>query len=207
MKTESQSSKIGAMNLALYARVSTDKCEVCGKKPSLHPGVGHAFRGQDPEVQLRELREWAADNKHTIIAEYVDRGLSGKRGVVRPELNRLLVDAEKGRRDFKGVLVWRLSRFGRSFPDLIRNVQQLSDADVNFFSKQEGFQLDTTMGRFAFRIMCAAVEMEREVISENTIAGMKLARAAGRIPGPKIDPKKGPSRWTLRRRQKAKEVA
>ena len=197
------------MKLALYARVSTDKCEVsgCGKKPALHPHVGHEFRGQDPEVQLRELREWATDHKHSILEVYVDRGLSGKKGIVRPELNRLLVDAEKGRRDFDGVLVWRLSRFGRSFPDLITNVQKLHDAGVDFLSKQENFQLDTTMGRFAFRIMCAAVEMEREVISENTIAGMKLARAQGRIPGPKIDPRKGPSRWTIRRHRKAAEVA
>jgi site-specific DNA recombinase len=192
------------MKVALYARVSTDKCEICGKKPPLHPQLGHEFRGQDPEVQLRELREWCATHKHEIVCDYIDRGLSGKKGVVRPELDRLLIDAEKGRRDFEAVLVWRLSRFGRSFPDLIANVQKLSDAKVNFLSKQEGFQLDTTMGRFAFRIMCAAVEMEREVISENTIAGMKLAKAGGRLPGPKIDPCKGPSRWTLRRHRLAK---
>jgi site-specific DNA recombinase len=195
------------VKLVIYARVSTDKCEICGKKPTLHPHVGHNFRGQDPEVQLRELREWCEQHKHEVVWEYVDRGLSGKKGVVRPELDRLLLDAEKGRRDFDAVLVWRLSRFGRSFPDLIANVQKLSDAKVNFFSKQEGFQLDTTMGRFAFRIMCAAVEMEREVISENTIAGMKLAKSQGRLPGPKIDPKKGPSRMTLYRQRKRAEVA
>lgn len=187
------------MKLALYARVSTDKCEICGKKPPLHPHVGHEFRGQDPEVQLLGLREWCVLNKHTIVEIYVDRGLSGKRGVKRPELDRLMLDAAKGRRDFDGVLVWRLSRFGRSYPDLVANVQKLSDAKVDFLSKQESFQLDTSMGRFAFRIMCAAVEMEREVISENTKAGMKLASSQGRLPGPKIDPQKGPSRWTRRR--------
>lgn len=192
------------MKLALYARVSTDKCLTCGKKPKLHPEIGHEFRGQDPEVQLKELREWCSLHNHQMVHEYVDRGLSGKKGVVRPELDRILVDAEKGRRDFEGVLVWRLSRFGRSFPDLIANVAKLSEAGVDFLSKQESFQLDTTMGRFAFRIMCAAVEMEREVISENTIAGMKLARANGRIPGPKIDPKRGPSRMTVyRQKQRA----
>src|SRR5579864_8540328 len=131
------------MKVAIYARVSTDKCEICGKKPALHPSLGHDFRGQDPEVQLRELREWCDEHKHTIVGEYVDRGLSGKKGVVRPELNRLLVHAEKGHRDFEGVLVWRLSRFGRSFPDLIANVAKLSEAKIDFLSKQESFQLDT----------------------------------------------------------------
>lgn len=196
------------MKLALYARVSTDKCEICGKKPHVHPQLGHEFRGQDPEVQLRELREWCAVHQHTIVWEYVDRGLSGKKGVVRPELDRLMIDAEKGRRDFEGVLVWRLSRFGRSFPDLIDKVQKLGELKIDFLSKQESFQLDTTMGRFAFRIMCAAVEMEREVISENTRAGMKLARSLGHLPGPKIDPKRGPCRMTLyRQRQRARESA
>jgi DNA invertase Pin-like site-specific DNA recombinase len=117
------------------------------------------------------------------------------------------MDAEKGRRDFEGVLVWRLSRFGRSFPDLIRNVDRLLEAKVDFLSKQESFQLETTVGRFAFRILCAAVEMEREVISENTIAGMKLARSQGRLPGPKIDPRKGPCRMTSYRHRKRAEMA
>lgn len=67
------------MNLALYARVSTDKCQVCGKKPSFHPQCGHEFRGQDPEVQLMELREWCEANGHKIVEVYVDRGLSGKK--------------------------------------------------------------------------------------------------------------------------------
>lgn len=196
------------MKVALYARVSTDKCETCGRKPALHPAIGHEFRGQDPEVQLRELRGWCAAQQHSIVETYVDRGLSGKKGVVRPELNRLLLDAEKGRRDFEGVLVWRLSRFGRSFPDLITNVAKLSEAKIDFLSKQENFQLDTAMGRFAFRIMCAAVEMEREVISENTKAGMKLARAQGHVPGRKIDAKKGPSRTTIwRQLQRCRKTA
>lgn len=47
------------MKVALYARVS---------KLRSH---------QDPEVQLGELRTWCAEKKHKIVAEYVDRGVSG----------------------------------------------------------------------------------------------------------------------------------
>jgi DNA invertase Pin-like site-specific DNA recombinase len=49
--------------------------------------------------------------------------------------------------------------------------------------------------------------MEREVISENTIAGMKMARANGRLPGPKIDAQRGPCRMTEYRRRKRAELA
>jgi site-specific DNA recombinase len=196
------------MKLAIYARVSTDKCETCGKKPPAHPEIGHAFRGQDPEVQLRELREWCEQQGHTIVEIYVDRGLSGKKGVYRPELERLMVDAEKGRRDFDAVLVWRLSRFGRSVPDLTNQVKRLHAAKVSFISKQEGFDLTTSTGRLVFNVLCSIAEFERDVISENTVAGMKKAKAEGHLPGRKIDPKKGPSRRTVyRQQQRSKENA
>ena len=195
------------MKLVLYARVSTDKCDVCGKKPRLHPQAGHEFRGQDPEVQLRELREWCACNRHSIIEVYVDRGLSGKRGVYRPELERLMQDAKNGRRDFDAVLVWRLSRFGRSVPDLAALVTRLQEAKVGFLSKQEGFDLTTSTGRLVFNVLCSIAEFERDVISENTRAGMKLAREEGHLPGPKIDPERGPCRMTLYRQRKRKESA
>jgi site-specific DNA recombinase len=62
-------------SVALYARVST-----------LH-------RQQDPEMQLSELREYAARRGLTIHHEYVDRGISGSKES-RPALNQLLADAK-----------------------------------------------------------------------------------------------------------------
>jgi len=74
--------------VALYARVST-------------------LNGQDPEMQLSELREYASRRGWTIISEYVDTGVSGSKES-RPELNRLTADAHN--RAFDGVLRSRLSR-------------------------------------------------------------------------------------------------
>lgn len=48
------------MRVALYARVSTNN-------------------GQDPEMQLRELREYCQRRGWEIINEYVDVGISGTR--------------------------------------------------------------------------------------------------------------------------------
>jgi hypothetical protein len=53
--------------VALYARVST-------------------LNGQDPEMQLSELREYASRRGWTITTEYVDQGVSGSKES-RPELN------------------------------------------------------------------------------------------------------------------------
>jgi hypothetical protein len=78
--------------VALYARVST-------------------CNGQDPEMQLSELREYASRRGWTITSEYVDHGVSGSKES-RPQLNQLMADAH--RRKFDAVLVWKIDRFGRS---------------------------------------------------------------------------------------------
>jgi DNA invertase Pin-like site-specific DNA recombinase len=192
------------MNLALYARVSKN-CVKCGKAPDQHKLASHLYEGQNPEVQLRELREWARRHGHKIVFEYVDR-LSGK-DTKRPELQRLMRDATKGLRDFDAVVVWKLDRFGRSQRDLLNLVEELKCAKVAFISFSENFDLTTTMGKMMFGLLAGFAEMERNNISERTKAGLALARSEGRLPGPKIDPKKGPSRWTINRRRKRAEVA
>ena len=49
------------MRIAIYARVSTDD------------------KGQDPENQLRQLRQWCASAGHELVHQYVDHE-SGKKG-------------------------------------------------------------------------------------------------------------------------------
>jgi DNA invertase Pin-like site-specific DNA recombinase len=78
------------MKTAVYARVST------------------ADKGQNPEMQLRELREYCGRRGWAITAEYVDIGVSGAKES-RPESNRLLADAHK--RQFDAVVVWKFDRF------------------------------------------------------------------------------------------------
>lgn len=192
------------MKVALYARVSKN-CLTCGKTPDQHKGLSHAYEGQNPEVQLRELREWTRKHEHKIVAEYVDR-LSGK-DTRRPELQKLMRDATKGLRDVDAVVVWKLDRFGRSQRDLLNLVEDLKSAKVAFISYSENFDLTTPMGKVIFGIMAAFAELERNNISERTKAGLAHARSAGRIPGPKVDPKKGPSRWTVNRRRKRDQAA
>ena len=187
------------MNVALYARVSTDKCELCGKNPASHKSAGHEFRGQDPEVQLRELRAWCAFSKHTIIHEYVDYGVSGTK-TSRPHLDELMADATKGLRDIDAVIVLRLDRLGRSVQHLHKAVGDLLAAEVEFVSVKDNFDLTSPMGKLLFGILAVFAEFERNVIAERTKDGLKKARAEGHAGGRRIDPVKGPSRTTMWRR-------
>jgi len=109
------------MKIALYARVST------------------LDKGQDPQMQLRELREYCQRRGWTVAGEYVDVGVSGSKDS-RPELNRLMTDAH--RRNFDAVLVWRFDRFARSVSHLLRALETFKSQGIEFISYSE--QMDTS---------------------------------------------------------------
>jgi len=92
------------MRAAIYARVSTRD------------------KGQDADLQLRELREYAQQRGWSVTGEYVDEGISGSKDS-RPQLNRLMLDAKLRRIDC--VLVWKLDRFGRSLKHLVNALAEL----------------------------------------------------------------------------------
>ena len=146
-------------NVGLYARVSTLN--------------GH----QDPEMQLSELREYAARRGLHIVSEYVDHGISGSKES-RPALNRLMVDAQ--RRKFDAVLVWKIDRFGRSLKHLVNALADLAAVGVAFISLRDNLDLSTPSGRLMFQIIGAMAEFERALIQERVRAGLRNARAKGK---------------------------
>ena len=146
------------MRVALYARVST-------------------LNGQNPEVQLSELREYASRRELKVIGEYVDEGVSGSKES-RPELNRLMADAHG--RKFDAVLCWKIDRFGRSLRHLVNALADLDAYQVAFISLKDNLDLSTPSGRLMFQIVGAMAEFERALIQERVRAGLKNARARGK---------------------------
>lgn len=153
--------------IALYARVSTSG--------------GH----QDPEMQLRELREYAERRGWEIAEIYTDTGVSGSKDS-RPALNRLMADACQRR--FDAVLVWKLDRFGRSLRHLVNSLAELEALGVAFVSLRDNLDLSTPSGRLTFQIIGAMAEFERALIQERVRAGLRNAQAKGRRLGrPRAD--------------------
>jgi DNA invertase Pin-like site-specific DNA recombinase len=146
------------MRTALYARVSTSD------------------KGQDPEMQLRELREHCQRRGWTITGEYVDIGVSGSQNS-RPELNKLVADAHRRRID--AILVWKLDRFGRSLKHLVNSLAEFEALGVAFISLKESLDLTTPAGRLMFGIISAMAEFERDLIRERVRAGIANRRAKG----------------------------
>ncbi len=154
------------MKTALYARVSTTN-------------------GQDPEMQLRELREYCERRGWEIEREYVDAGISGAKEK-RPELDRLLADAHKRR--FDAVVVWKFDRFARSVSHLLRALETFRSLGIEFVSLSEQVDTSTPTGKMIFTVLGAVAELERSLIAERVRAGLRNARAKGKRLG---RPRKG----------------
>ena len=147
------------MKIALYARVST------------------LDKGQDPTMQLRELREYCQRRGWTVTGEFVDVGVSGSKDS-RPELNRLMVEANQ--RKFDTVVVWRFDRFARSVSHLLRALETFRALGIEFVSYSEAIDTSTPVGKMTFTVLGAVAELERSLIIERVRAGVRNARAKGK---------------------------
>src|SRR3989442_8529591 len=153
------------MKVAIYARVSTTN-------------------GQDPELQLRELREYCPRRGWEVAGEYVDVGISGAREQ-RQQLNRLIADAH--RRRFDAVVVWKFDRFARSVSHLLRALETFRSLGIEFVSLSEQVDTSTPTGKMVFTVLGAVAELERSLMAERVKAGLRNARAKGkRLGRPKV---------------------
>jgi len=146
------------LKIAIYARVSTSG-------------------GQDPEMQLRELREYCQRRGWDIGREYVDVGISGTQEK-RPELDKLMVGAL--RRHFDVVVVWRFDRLARSVSHLLRALENFRSLGIEFVSLSEQVDTSTPTGKMVFTVLGAVAELEKSLIVERVKAGLRNARAKGK---------------------------
>jgi DNA invertase Pin-like site-specific DNA recombinase len=103
---------------------------------------------QNPETQLRELREYAQRRGLSVAQEqeYVDHGIGGTKAR-RPALDRMLEDAR--RRRFDTLIVWSCDRLARSTKHFLQVLDELDSCDVQFVSLREAFD---TSGAFGSRL-------------------------------------------------------
>jgi len=155
-----------ATRVALYARVSTSN------------------HRQDPEMQLRELRDYCRRRGFDIAGEYVDSGICGARES-RPALDKLMLACRK--RLVDAVVVYRYDRFARSLRSLVNALEEFRSLDMDFISIHEGVDTSTPNGRLIFGIFASIAEFERELIRDRVRSGLAAAKAKGtRIGRPRV---------------------
>jgi DNA invertase Pin-like site-specific DNA recombinase len=146
------------LRAGLYVRVSTED------------------RGQDPETQLRPLREYAERRGFVVVGEFVDHA-SGTTET-RPQYQKLLEVVRK--RGLDVVLVWRYDRFARSTRALVNALGEFKARRVAFISYQENVDTTTPQGELVFGMMANLAQFESALIGERVKAGMARAKAQGK---------------------------
>ena len=110
------------MKVAIYARYSS-----------------HNQTEASIEGQLKVCYEYAKQNNFTIVNEYIDRAMSGTNDN-REQFQQMLKDSAK--KQFEGVLVYQLDRFGRNNLECSINEDKLNKNGVEVYSAKENFTDD-----------------------------------------------------------------
>ena len=144
--------------VAAYIRVSTDK--------------------QSTDSQLLAIKDSIQRSGDVLVQVYEDHAISGgKCRQDRPALDSMLKDA--GARKFDKVIVWDITRLGRSLSDLIATLNEMQKFSVDLQFLQNDLDTSTEAGRMLFSIFGAIGEFERSLTRERVKSGIANARAKG----------------------------
>ena len=128
-------------------------------------------QAQDLQLQLDALDKYGVER---IYTEKISGTIHE-----RPELERMLDSLREG----DTVVVYSLSRLGRSLKQLIQITERFDESGVNLVSLTDQIDTSSSVGRFLFHLMASLAQFERDLISDRTKAGLEVARARGRKGG------------------------
>lgn len=143
--------------------------------------IGYIRVSKNDGTQLLDLQRDALIEEGVHIDRIYEDYASGRKDD-RPGLKECIKALQPG----NTLVVWKLDRLGRDLKHLILTVDKLSKEGIGFkVLSGQGASIDTTTpnGRLIFSIFAALSEFEGELIRERTRAGLKAARARGRLGG------------------------
>ena len=137
------------INAVIYSRVSSDS------------------ERQDTQRQTTELKEYGNRVGYNIVEVYEEKVSGFKKNELRPIFSKMLEDIKTNEID--KVLVWELSRIGRSVLNSLQNIQILNDLKVGIYIKN--FNLETlnddktpnNLSMFMVQILFAVAAMESKM--------------------------------------------
>ncbi len=126
---------------------------------------------QNPQLQIDALNEIGCKKIFTEKISGADKKC------------RQLQEALEYMREGDTLVIWKLSRLARSLTQIINTVKDLEDRQIGLKVLTQNIDTGTPEGRLFFHMNAAFDQFQREIIVENTRAGLKSARNKGRIGG------------------------
>ena len=134
--------------VAAYIRVST-------QEQKLH--------GISLDAQKEKLQEYAERHNLKIVEWYMDEGVSGRKLIRRrPELQRMIRDAEKGK--FDRIIFIKLDRFFRSVAEYHECMKRIEP--ILWTATEEKYDLTTANGRAFVNMKLTIAELEADQTGE-----------------------------------------
>jgi len=154
----------------IYTRVS----RVSGRE-------GESF--QSPKQQEDRCRAQLKADGLRVGQAFTDLDESGAKAS-RPEFDKAMARVASGKSG--GIIVYDLSRFGRSTRNVLDGIDMIEAHDAVFVSCAEKFDTSTGTGRFVLTMFAALRELERTQSAERWEVSKADARARGvHIGGPR----------------------
>lgn len=133
--------------VAAYCRVSTSEQK----------------HGLSIDSQKQKLTDYAEKHNMKIVEWYIDEGVSGMKPIAkRPELQRMIQDAEQGR--FKRIIFIKLDRFFRSLAEYHEAMKRIEP--VIWTATEEKYDLSNANGRAFVNMKLTIAELEADTGGE-----------------------------------------
>lgn len=136
--------------------------------------IGYARVSTDDQLNDAQVDELKAAGCRVIQQEH---GSGASRS--RPVLAKLMADIGAG----DVLVVVRLDRLARSVSHLLEVIERLEEKGAHFRSLRDPIDTSTPQGMFSLQVLGAVAQLERALIAERTKAGMRAAKARGRLAG------------------------
>ncbi|RWJ45273.1 MAG: recombinase family protein [Mesorhizobium sp.] len=157
--------------------------------------IGYARVSTDEQATEAQQIELRAAGCAQIVEEH---GSGASR--TRPVLAKLVREIGGG----DTLVVVRLDRLARSVSHLLQVIEDLTAKGAHFRSLRDPIDTTTPQGMFSLQVLGAVAQLERALISERTKAGIRAAKAKGRLPGnPGIRERRPEALARMRSAQKA----
>lgn len=143
-----------------YARVST-----------IRQTQGTSLQNQETTINT-----YCTNNNIQLIKTYKDEGISAytKRLGFQQALTQL-----RNQSSLNGIIVYDLTRFGRSTIELITTINEIDQLGKEFISIKESIDISTKTGRLLLTMLSAIADYEHAVIKERMMSGREIAKIEG----------------------------